>query len=146
MPKEEIRRHAIAVEFATHLERGLEDQNSRGNPPSYLRPIGRHLRNEFIKNNSRWGIADTYDHTRRISKPGRDNGRRRSNDSYRTFPRNNRPNQRRVNRAAGDDVGAEEDNGDYFDGDWDNFGYQWDHPQSQVNFKDNDNNYAACEI
>ena len=42
------------------------------------------------------------------------------NDPYSAFPRNNRPNPRGFNCAFGEEVGYEEGNVNYFDGDWGN--------------------------
>ena len=133
----------MAVEFDTNLERGLEDQKFRGKFPSYLREVDRQLRNGFSGGNSRWGIADTYDHTRGFPQSGRDNDRRRRNDPYRTFPRHNPPNRRRSNCDVCGEVGYGVDNGDYFDGEWRKSDYQGGRPQSQVNFTENDNNYSS---
>ena len=124
----EIASQTTAVDFVAHLERGLECQKSRDNFALYMRTIGRQLQHESNESNSRWGIGDTYGHTRAIPHPGMHGGKRGRNDSYRTFPRGNRYIPRDVNCSVGEDVEYEEDNGDYFDGDWDNSDYQGDRP------------------
>ena len=102
---EEVKRQTMTVDCATHLELGLEDRKFRGDFPSYLRTVGCQLQNEVNANNSRCGITDTYDHTRRVPRPCRHNGRRRRNDSYMKSPRNNWSNRRGVNGAVGGEVG-----------------------------------------
>ena len=67
--KREVTRQSMAVDFPAHLERGSEGQESCGDSPSYLRTIDRQLRSELNGGNSRWGIEDTYGHTRRIQHP-----------------------------------------------------------------------------
>ena len=62
--KEEITRQAKTIDIAARSARGVEDLEFRGNYSVYLRTIGRQLQNEFSENNTRWGVADTYDHTR----------------------------------------------------------------------------------
>ena len=116
--REEVYRQTMTIDFAAHLELGLEDLMFSGDFSPYLRTIDIQLRNEFNWNNSRWGIADTYVHTVRVPPQGGDNGRRRRNDSYRTLPRNNRRNRGGVYCAFGESSENEEDNEDYPGGDW----------------------------
>ena len=49
-----------------------------------------------------------------------------------------------VNCAVGEEM--EEDDGDYYDGDWGNSDYLADRPLSRVNLADIDNNYSPIEI
>ena len=95
----------------------------------------------LMKNNSRWVVADTYDHTRRVPKQGKNGGKGRRNDSYRTFPGDNRYNRRMVNCVVGEEMEYEYDNGDYRDGDRGNSYYQWGIFRSRVNFEENKNCY-----
>ena len=83
------------------------------------------------------GISDTYGHARRSPQPGRNTSRDRRNEAHRTFPRNNRHNQRGVNCAVGEAVGGENDNEEYPDGDRDNSDYQWNRSQIKVSFSEN---------
>ena len=62
----EIIRRTMTMYIAERMGCEEQDVESRENFPAYLRPIGRKLQNEFNENNTRWGNADTYDHTRRI--------------------------------------------------------------------------------
>ena len=111
-----------------------------------MRTIDRQLQNEFNETKSRWGNADTYDHTRGIPHSCKNGGNRGRNDSHRTCHRNNRLNRRWVNCAVGDDAEDGEDNERYYDGDWDNSDYQWGLPISHVNFTGNDNNYSLIDL
>ena len=147
--REGIKRQAMTAYFAKHLDRGLADQNPRGDFSSYMWRIDRQLQNELNGQHSRWGVADTYDHTRRVPHPGRDIdfGRRRRNDSYRrTFPRNNRPNRRWVNCDVGGEIRNIEDNDDYSDEYWGNSDYRGDHSQIQVNLTENGNACASVGL
>ena len=113
--KSEIARKTMAVDFAAHLKPGFEDQKLRAVAPVYLRKIDRQLQNESSESNSRWGVADTYGHTRGIPHPCKNGGDRRRNDSYMAFPRNNRYIPRGVNCAVGEGSGYAEDNANYID-------------------------------
>ena len=136
----------MTIDFATHLERGLEGRMPRGNFPAYMRTIDRQLKNESNERNSRWGISDTYDHTREIPQSDKNGGKSGRNDPRRTFPRNKPLSQKRVNCTVGGKVGDVEDNEGYFDEDWYNSDYQQCRPLGQVNFTGGDNNYSSCEI
>ena len=52
---DEIKRRPTTVDFASHLERGLEGRKFRDDSPSYLRTIDTQLQDEFNWNNSSWG-------------------------------------------------------------------------------------------
>ena len=52
--KGEVIRRTATVDFFTHLALGLAKANFRGCFPSYLRAVGRKLKNEFVGHNSRW--------------------------------------------------------------------------------------------
>ena len=112
---EEVLRRTTYIDSVTRTESDLDGQSSRGDFPTYLRSISRILQNEFNdQQSSIWGPADTYDHTRRIPKIDRYNGRKRRNYSGRTTHRRNRPTQyRNVNCPVGDEVGEKQDNEDY---------------------------------
>ena len=58
--KEEITRQATTVDFATHLERVVEDVEFRENSSAYPRTIDRQVPNEFNAKNTLWGVEDTY--------------------------------------------------------------------------------------
>ena len=111
-------RHAKSIDFVIHLELVREEKNSREKRPTHMRSNSRILRNEFNNaHNSRFGMADTRDHTRRMPQLDGYYGRNRRNDSPGTFPRRNRHNQyREFNWAVGDDVDGEDDNGNYYGG------------------------------
>ena len=69
-----VRRNAT-TDFAGRMGSGAQDMEFRGNFSSYLRGIGRQLRNDFNANCTRWGNANTYDRTRRTPQEGRYNDR-----------------------------------------------------------------------
>ena len=129
---------ANTYQFSGEINVVGEDLEFRGDFSAYLRTDGGPLRNEFNES-PRWGDADTYGHTRRIPKKGKYNGQGERNESVRTFQRCNRYNQRRVNFDVGEAM--EDDNGNYYDGDWGNSAYLGDH-LSQVNFAENGKDYT----
>ena len=134
--QDEVIRQTTTIDFVTHLDIGLGDANSPERCTSYMRSVNRQIRNEFNDHNSRWGMGDTYDHTRRTPQIDRYNGRYRRNYSKGTFPRMNRRNQQMgVNCAVGDEVSGEADNENYYEEGQDNSDYQWGRAQSQVGFK-----------
>ena len=68
-------RHTAPVDFVIHLALGREVKNPRGKFKTYPRPINRILQSEFVnERNSRWGMEDTYDHTRMMSQLDEYNG------------------------------------------------------------------------
>ena len=74
--KGEIMRHAAPIDFANHTESDLQDQCFCDHFPPYLWPINRISQNEFNgKRSSNWGVADTYDHIRRMAPSENHNGR-----------------------------------------------------------------------
>ena len=143
--KEEIRRHAATVDFANRTESGLQDQGFLGQSSTYLRPINRILQNEFNDQRiSNWGLADTYDHTRRIPQSVNRNGRNRGNGPASEFPIRNRPNQY-VNFAVGDQDGNQ-DNREYNDEESDNPDYYGDRSGGKGILTENGDNSSPCEL
>ena len=146
MFKGDVILQTATVDFVTHLELGLVGVKFRGKCPSYMRQIDRQLRNESNEMNSRWGFAYTYDRALGIPHPCRNNDIDRRNGTGRTYHRMDRYGRRGVNCAFGDEVYDEEDNADYFEGDRDNFDYEGDHSQGEVNFAANGDNYSSSAL
>ena len=65
--KDEVRREAASAEFSKRVGSGAPDLDPREEFRAYFRATGSQLRDE-LGEQSRWGGADTYDHTREPNK------------------------------------------------------------------------------
>ena len=136
--REELMRHAETIEFANHTESDIQDQGFREKFPTYLGQINRISQNEF------YGGEDLIGDGRYVLSYAKDahvenyNERNRRNDTDRTFPRRNRPNQY-VDCAVWGTWGwcENEDNRDYNDEESDNPDYYWGHEEGRSLLEEN---------
>ena len=139
-----IIRGPATVEFSGRRELGEQDLEFRGGCSVYLRKIDSELQNLFNENNTRWGNAETYDHTRTFPQKGTYGDKGNRHGAGGAFLGDCRYNQRMVNCDVGGEMESYNEN--YCDGDWGNSVYLGGHPLSQVKYAANASNYAPIEL
>ena len=99
----EIIRLTTTMDYAERMERDEQDMEFSANFAVYLRTIDSKLQHEFNGNNIRWGVADTYGHTRRAPQTGKYNDKGERNDTGgEAFQKCYRYNQRILHGAVGE--------------------------------------------